>query len=419
MKLIILIILFLITNLSFSQSYKYANFVKEKLTSKDFKGRGYIENGDRITAKFISDELSNQGLKYYDTSYYQFFDISVNNIKNAKLIIGKEKRELRLGEEFLVFGYSPNTNLIIQNKKFIRIDKKEVLDNINILNLENKIIIIDRKDIKDYEASLFIRKLNSNSIKPQLVILENYDKIPYYSGRSVFSFPIIQLKDKVFKNKIDYINLNIESEYLSKYKTQNIIAFTEGKKFEDSLFVFLAHYDHLGKIGDSVYFPGGNDNASGVALLLDLAKYYSKNPTDYSIAFVFTSAEEIGILGAEYAANNFPVELSKIKFLFNFDMVGTGSGGIALVNGKNEKRASDLIQAINSEKMYFNQIRVGEASCNSDHCPFVEKNVPGIFLFTFGCEYNEYHTIYDNGINLSFTKYIDLTNLIKEFIEKY
>lgn len=419
MKLIILIILFLITNLSFSQSYKYANFVKEKLTSKDFKGRGYIENGDRITAKFISDELSNQGLKYYDTSYYQFFDISVNNIENAKLIIGKEKRELRLGEEFLVFGYSPNTNLIIQNKKFIRIDKKEVLDNINILNLENKIIIIDRKVIKDYEASLFIRKLNYNSIKPQLVILENYDKIPYYSGRSVFSFPVIQIKDKVLKNKIDYINLNIESEYLSKYKTQNIIAFSEGKKYKDSLFVFLAHYDHLGKIGDSVYFPGGNDNASGVALLLDLAKYYSKNPMDYSIAFVFTSAEEIGILGAEYAANNFPVELSKIKFLFNFDMVGTGSGGIALVNGKNEKRASDLIQAINSEKMYFNQIRVGEASCNSDHCPFVEKNVPGIFLFTFGCEYNEYHTIYDNGINLSFTKYIDLTNLIKEFIEKY
>ena len=419
MKFLIFIILLLITNLSFSQSYKYANFVKEKLTSIEFKGRGYIENGDRITAKFISDELSNQGLKYYDTSYYHFFDIRVNNIENAKLIIGKERRELRLGEEFLVFGYSPNTNLIIENKKFIRIDKKDVLDNINILKLENKIIIIDRKDIKDYEAFLIIMKLNSNSVKPQLVILENYDKIPYYSGRSVFSFPVIQIKDKVFKNKIDYINLNIESEYLSKYKTQNIIAFSEGKKYKDSLFVFLAHYDHLGKIGDSVYFPGGNDNASGVALLLDLAKYYSKNPTDYSIAFVFTSAEEIGILGAEYAANNFPVELSKIKFLFNFDMVGTGSGGIALVNGKNEKMASDLIQEINSEKMYFNQIRVGEASCNSDHCPFVKKNVPGIFLFTFGCEYNEYHTIYDNGINLSFTKYIDLTNLIKEFIEKY
>jgi Zn-dependent M28 family amino/carboxypeptidase len=100
-------------------------------------------------------------------------------------------------------------------------------------------------------------------------------------------------------------------------------------------------------------------------------------------------------------------------------MCGTGSGGIALINGEKEKNASLQIQNINDEKRYFNQIRIGGESCNSDHCPFVQKGVPAFFIFTFGCEYNEYHTIYDNGKDLSFTKHIDLCNIIKDFIKTY
>ncbi|MEE1098047.1 MAG: M28 family peptidase, partial [Bacteroidales bacterium] len=165
--------------------------------------------------------------------------------------------------------------------------------------------------------------------------------------------------------------------------------------------------------------PGANDNASAVAVLLDLAKYYAKNPAEHSVVFMFVTGEEIGLVGSTFAAENPLVDLSKMKFLFNLDMVGTGSTGVAVINGKKEPEAGKLLQTINEENHWFSKVVLGEESCNSDHCPFVQKGVPAHFLFTYGCEYNEYHTVYDDGVELSFTKHIDFCNLLKEFIKRY
>ena len=100
-------------------------------------------------------------------------------------------------------------------------------------------------------------------------------------------------------------------------------------------------------------------------------------------------------------------------------MVGTGSTGVAVINGQKERRAGELLQEINSENHWFSKVVLGEESCNSDHCPFVQKGVAAHFLFTYGCEYNEYHSVHDNGKELSFTKHIDFCNLLKEFVRRY
>ena len=71
------------------------------------------------------------------------------------------------------------------------------------------------------------------------------------------------------------------------------------------------------------------------------------------------------------------------------------------------------------DKISIEETLLGEESCNSDHCHFVQRGVPAHFLFTYGCEYNEYHTIYDNGKDLPFTKHIDFCNLLKEFVRRY
>src|SRR5690554_1592772 len=86
-----------------------------KLASKEFFGRGFRNNGDRIAAEFIREELEKSNLKPYNDSYFQYFDISINNIIDAKLRVGD--RELRLGEEFLVFGYSPSIEIELKNEK--------------------------------------------------------------------------------------------------------------------------------------------------------------------------------------------------------------------------------------------------------------------------------------------------------------
>lgn len=421
MKIRILILILLCANLLNAQSYKYAHYCLDSLISKEFKGRGYYEDGDRRAANFIERELRNNGVKPVKNNLYQQkLPIKVNNIESAKLkLFSKDSSYLKLGEEFLVYGSSPSVDVLIENKKPLLVDlnKKKAKEKLDIY--DKKVVLIDLKTTDISKVSSLIKLLIEKEISPKLFIIQNSDKIQFPIGRKVNKFPIIQLRGKLIGKKIDYLELSIKSKWEENYMTQNVWAMVEGKSKKDSFFVFTAHYDHLGKIGDDCYFAGANDNASGVAVLLDMAKYYAQNPSDYSIVFIFTTAEEIGLLGSKYAAENSLIELDKIKFLFNLDMCGTGSGGIALINGKKETKASELFEKINQDKRYFNEIRIGGESCNSDHCPFVMKGVPALFLFTFGCEYNEYHTVYDNGKGLSFTKHLDFCNIIKDFIEAY
>lgn len=421
MKIRILILILLCANLLNAQSYKYAHYCLDSLISKEFKGRGYYEDGDRRAANFIERELRNNGVKPVKNNLYQQkLPIKVNNIESAKLkLFSKDSSYLKLGEEFLVYGSSPSVDVLIENKKPLLVDlnKKKAKEKLDIY--DKKVVLIDLKTTDISKVSSLIKLLIEKDISPKLFIIQNSDKIQFPIGRKVNKFPIIQLRGKLIGKKIDYLELSIKSKWEENYMTQNVWGMVEGKLHKDSFFVFTAHYDHLGKIGEDCYFAGANDNASGVAVLLDMAKYYTQNPSDYSIVFIFTTAEEIGLLGSEYAAENPFVELDKIKFLFNLDMCGTGSGGIALINGKKETKASELFEKINQDKRYFNEIRIGGESCNSDHCPFVMKGVPALFLFTFGCEYNEYHTVYDNGKGLSFTKHIDFCNILKDFIEAY
>ncbi|MFA7081180.1 MAG: DUF4910 domain-containing protein [Bacteroidales bacterium] len=421
MKIKLLLFILLLTNQAFSQSYKYAHYCLDSLISKDFGGRGYQDDGDKKSANFIERELVKNGIKpIKNNSYKQNFELSINNIEKCQLKLhSKDSSYLILGKDYILYGSSPTTNLILENEKpvFISLNDKKLEKNKEKLN--NKTIVFDLSTQDKGKVSAFIRTLSKENIVPKLVIIQNSSKMQYLMGRNVSKFPVIELRDALKGKKIKFLELSIKANYVENYQSQNVWGFVEGKKHKDSLFVFTAHYDHLGKIGDDCYFPGANDNASGVAVLLDLAKYYAENPSDYSIAFIFVSAEEIGLLGSTYAASNPMIELSNVKFLFNLDMCGTGSGGIALINGKKEIKASEHMLSINSDKRYFNEIRVGGESCNSDHCPFVMKGVPAFFIFTFGCEYNEYHTIQDNGNNLSFTKYLDLCNILKDFISTY
>lgn len=421
MKIRLLVLVLFIANAVNSQSYKYAHYCLDSLTSEAFGGRGYQDEGDKKAANFIESELIINNVKSINNNpYQQKFNLKINNIEEAKLkFYSKDSSYLKLGEEFLIFGSSPSTELVIQNEKPILIELNNVKSIGKIEKYRGKVLLFDLKTSNMGSVTGFLRALDQDNIIPKLALVQNCGKMQYPLGYRVYKFPVVEFRDKVIKKKIDYLEISIKANWQENYSTQNVWAMVEGTKYKDSLYVFTAHYDHLGKIGKDCYFPGANDNASGVSVLLDLSKYYAQNPSDYSIVFIFTSAEEMGLLGAKYAAENPLIDLSKVKFLLNLDMCGTGSGGIALINGEKEIKASLQIQKINDDKLYFNQIRIGGESCNSDHCPFVQRGVPAFFIFTFGCEYNEYHTIYDNGKGLSFTKHIDLCNILKNFIETY
>ncbi|WP_199610290.1 M20/M25/M40 family metallo-hydrolase [Flocculibacter collagenilyticus] len=103
----------------------------------------------------------------------------------------------------------------------------------------------------------------------------------------------------------------------------NLVAMLTGTQFADQYIVITAHYDHLGKQGNRI-FNGADDNASGVAAMLALARYLTAHAPRHSIIFVATDAEEVGLYGAKAFVANPPVDQNKIVLNINLDMVAQG-----------------------------------------------------------------------------------------------
>ncbi|MBO7225064.1 MAG: M28 family peptidase, partial [Bacteroidales bacterium] len=388
MRISFFALLLIISTLSSAQSYKYAIYCKDTLASEYMAGRAYVDEGDKKAATFIRNELKESGVKLLGENGFQKLNFPINNIMDLKVSMRYLKKPLKLGEDYLVFGSSPSANMVLENVKPLIFNTKKQIEEIKPKKLQDKVLLFNTKTLSYVDIIVFLRGLKKENVTPKLAVIQGYDKIPYYTGRALMDFPILQLKGNIIYKKIKHLALEIKSEFISSYQSQNVWGIVEGTKYKDSCFVFIAHYDHLGKVGD-VHFPGANDNASGVAVLLDLAKYYAKNPAEHSVVFIFATGEEVGLLGSKFAAENPYIDLEKVKFLFNLDMCGTGATGVAVINGLKEPEAGKLLQEINNENQWFIKVFLGEESCNSDHCHFVQKGVPAHFLFTYGCEYNE------------------------------
>ena len=169
-------------------------------------------------------------------------------------------------------------------------------------------------------------------------------------------------------------------------------------------------------MGDATFFPGANDNASGISLLLNLAKYYAANPQPYSIVFLAFAGEEAGLIGSKYFVENPLLPLKSIRFLLNVDLVGTGDEGITVVNASEFANEFALLNKINNEHKLLTAINARGKAANSDHYWFTEKGVPAFFIYTLG-GIKAYHDIDDKAATLPLTEYKDLFQLIVKFIE--
>ena len=217
------------------------------------------------------------------------------------------------------------------------------------------------------------------------------------------------------KNRV--ITVEIDQQFERNYPSQNVIGYIQGKQYPDSFIIVSAHYDHLGKMGEDVYFPGANDNASGVAMLLNLAHYYSENIPQKTIVFMLFGAEEVAILGSKYYVENPLFPLKKINFVMNLDLLGTGSEGATVVNASVFSHQFSKLDSINTLKKYLPQIKKRDKAANSDHYWFSEKGIPSFFLYTMG-GIKAYHDIEDVSKTLPLTKFEACFSLIRDFINE-
>lgn len=403
----------------------YARSIIETLTSEEYAGRGYIDDGMWKSAQFIANEFDKSGLQKINGSYFQEFTMPINIIRNAELKLNG--KELQYGIDFLV---KPNSKSQEFHRKEIYYFNPQdyaaslkyessLIDFIerDMLAQKNKHIVFPPYQFEVDSLSQYYKSWAS-FYKPE----ENRNRAVFYFTKDKLTASLSQVQDsiaefivkeKYFKNALNIDDYKIESEFINNFKSRNIIGKIEGEN-NDSLIVITAHYDHLGKIGN-VYFPGASDNASGTAFLLDLAKYYSKNKPEYTLVFIAFAAEEAGLVGSRFFVENPLIDLKKIKFLLNFDIMGAGEDGIQIVNSSIFTKEYELLNKINSKNNYLKQIKKRGEACNSDHCPFYEKGVPSFFIYTLGGP-GHYHDIFDKGETLSLSEFEDLKSLFIEFI---
>jgi len=398
---------------------KYAHQIVDTLASPSMHGRGYVLKGDSIAADYIKKEFEKIELKPVGKEFYQKFGIAVNTFPN-KVEINVDGKKLEGGKDFVVYSspiavgkYSvliADEALVLQKKKY-----KKFFSQI----FDNKILIIDDTGKTTHELQYFPLKN-----KPKAVIRLR-DKLQWSLATNVPDYPFIEVLRTSLSNP-NTIEFSIENKFFNDYQSQNVLGFIKGSQYPDSFIVFSAHYDHLGMMGKDVYFPGANDNASGCAMLLALAKYYAKQalPLEgggggglkYSIAFMAFGGEEAGLLGSKYYVENPLFPLKKIKFLVNMDIMGTGDEGIKVVNATEHKKEFNELVKINDEKKLLPNIQPRGKAANSDHYFFEEAGVKTFFIYTLG-GIKAYHDIYDRAETLPLTKFEEAFKLLTAFTD--
>tara|TARA_B100001093_G_scaffold169774_1_gene162509 strand:- start:11591 stop:12835 length:1245 start_codon:yes stop_codon:yes gene_type:complete len=409
-------LLFLLVIINNSRFYSQNNSFKyyvDTLSSDSFFGRGYINQGHTKAANFIANEFDKIGLKPKNgNQFFQKFNIDVNTFpRKVEVFLGNKK--LSPGIDFIV---DPSSGSAKGTFELIRVNLynwERVIRNQEFKSAK-KAFLMDISGILDRDTLAMFKELKFRLAQLAPIVLLTNDKLTWSLSTFEINFPLLVIKKSIFDTNLKSIELNIENEFKKSLMTQNVIGFLSGKK--SKYIVISAHYDHLGMMGSTI-FPGANDNASGVSLLMNLAKYYCNKKTKYNMLFICFGAEEIGLLGSKYF-NEFPlVNMNKIKLVLNLDIVGTGTEGIAVVNALEQKKYAKKIGAINKELSAFKKVKIRGQAPNSDHYWFSVNNVPSIFLYTLG-GIKAYHDPMDQAMTLPLSKINTLMNLITKFLKE-
>jgi aminopeptidase YwaD len=294
-----------------------------------------------------------------------------------------------------------------------------------LLQHPNRVLWIDdRKDSSYSKQERKLRPLLLNTIASlptntvPAIIVSSTSKLSWTIYGFVQPIPLFTLSNSFKSDSIKSVEFCIKNKFFADYKTRNVIGLIRGKTRPDSLIVFTAHYDHLGMMGNKAYFPGANDNASGVSMLLSLARYYSDpaHRPDFTMVFIALSAEELGLLGSQYFVEHPLFDLKSVRFLLNIDMAGNGDLGVTVVNGTIYKDKFDRLVKINSDHGYLKQVKIRGEACNSDHCSFYRKGVPCFFIYTMG-GVPFYHDVFDRSETLPLSAFTNYFHLISDFVD--
>lgn len=414
-----LITAFLLLTLVFSakaQNIEYARKTINTLCSPEFHGRGYVNGGDGKAASFIYEELKKLDKVKVQ---YQSFKLTVNTFPKS-MMVRVNGNTLKPGVDYIVSPDCPTVskrkyNILRLTYDILRDEEKYNAFAAKKVPAYNYFIVVDTIPGDDKAAKERAQKYIHQTPALGVIHLTN-SKLTWSVAHKQGRVAELTVKADKFPENAEKVEVHVDAKLTQDYMSQNVLGYIEGTKQPDKIIALTAHYDHLGRMGTDTYFPGANDNASGTAMMLDMAKYYNDNPPDYSILFIAFAAEEAGLIGSNYYVNADPkYPLYKMKFLINMDLMATGEKGMMAVNGTEFKEEYDALVAINKEKGYLSAIQARGKAANSDHYWFTENGVHSFFFYLMG-DFPSYHDPGDKAGIVPLTEYEDSFKLIRDFI---
>jgi aminopeptidase YwaD len=432
----------------------------EFLASDSLKGRYPGTPEDSVLMQYLANEFRNYGLASPTVGYIQEFQILSEILPSSVNRLSSGSMEFELGTNYIPASYSSDGKVEAE-VLFCGYGMEIMNDSLNWdeyggAPASGKWSLLLRGEPGSQEVFMdqgrdrdkVMRALDKGAAGVLLVSGKEFDpKDILDMGRgkeSATAIPVIQISRET-ANKIMGKGFSIDDaeqrimkrgptepilgehqlsadiEMIRKYSSGgNVVAVLPGidPVLKDEWIIIGAHHDHLGYggPGSSSRMPdttavhyGADDNASGVAMVMELAEAFgagSKKPFR-SLLFVTFGGEEMGLLGSKHFVNNSPVDLSKVNLMINFDMVGRLSAdSILQVGGVGTSEVFRPVLEAKNESYGF-RLALSEAGFGpSDHASFYSKDIPVLFFSTGA--HSDYHTPFDNNQSINLQGMEDL-----------
>ena len=449
-----IIFFFLILTLTFrSQNFNY-NFYKhlEFIASDSTEGRFPGTKGSKIAANYIVKNLKEiKTLPFWDSSYFQSIPlVSLSPKSETNLIVKNDflEKSLVLNQDYVLLHYSleaiianysdlvfvgygissyendyddylgidvidkvavflsgsPN-NVFFTNNQLTYDDINYKIKNAMAHGAKGCILIPNPKKIsKDFwKYRLFQYQFDkiilAYSLSENFAIMLNPEKANILFEGSPYSFEEVLNKEE--RNNLSSFKLMSKISFKPKFKEnfflgQNIGGIVKSKKKSDKYIIIGAHYDGFGigppMSGDSIY-NGAFDNASGVAMTLEIARYFSINPlNEVNLGFIFFDGEEQGLLGSTFFCDNISIPLNKILAMVNIDAAALfeETNSFFCVGLEEIEEVDIFFNALKKMNLnyaeYMKKIMDGRYFSLSDHFSFQNFGIPS-FMIIEGFDY--------------------------------
>ncbi len=388
------------------------------LAADKLEGRRAGTEGEKMAYEYISNEFKKCGLdtKGEGKSYLQSFQIDDGKQIMPGTYFFVNGNELKSGQDFFPFSTSPNSKVLEaavsvslseSNLPWFKDIGDALMNNQGNPHFDIKEHI--RSEVKNAAAkgATALILFNSSSVSDNIKF-EPKDK----SGTT--AIPVVYLtpsaKEKFFKDESAAYDIKLKIELGDKKRQAHNVAGYINNNASTTV-IIGAHYDHLGygedgnsmlRTGEKLIHNGADDNASGTAALIELAKMLKKSKLkNNNYLFLAFSGEELGLYGSKYFTENPTVELRSANYMINMDMVGRLNDSSKTVTISGFGTSPLWGEIIKPGKNSSFNIRIDSSGTGpSDHTSFYRKDIPVLFFFT-GL-HTDYHKPSDDSDKINY-----------------